>query len=150
VSFKARFRQPLHPLIAHTWFNIYTYRHDLMHMSDHHGVAGSVSANIFDTHLSNRDGPLPGSNRDDRLAVLNGDIRAYNSFHGVKNRLPPLKHENICVPGEYPNLKGTLVKAANTRSIIPYCVALQRRATTIDSSAKQAHVKGGDGLARNL
>eukprot|EP00959_Pyramimonas_sp_CCMP1952_P203272 4250708-Pyramimonas_sp.AAC.1 len=45
VQFKARFRQPHHPLVDHAWFSIYSYRVDLMHMADHHGIANSVLGN---------------------------------------------------------------------------------------------------------
>ena len=67
VAFKMRFRQPLHPLVEHEWFSKYTYRIDLMHLADHHGVAGHVIGNILEMNLCNADEPLPGDNKEARL-----------------------------------------------------------------------------------
>ena len=44
-------RRPLHPLASHPIFNRFTYRHDMLHMLDHHGVASSIIANVFWEHV---------------------------------------------------------------------------------------------------
>ena len=139
ATFKLRFRQPLHPLVDHEWFSKYTYRMDTMHMNDHHGVAGHVAGNLFDINLSDANGPCPGNNREARLEFLNGDIRAFNSATGCRSRLPSLKLSNIIGAHGYPELHGMLVKAGNTRHIIPYCVDLQERAVAINPSNDNKH-----------
>eukprot|EP00959_Pyramimonas_sp_CCMP1952_P177953 3719540-Pyramimonas_sp.AAC.1 len=110
-------------------------------MADHHGIANSVLGNVFETHLFNRDGPLPGPNKQERLGFLNDDIRGYYSIEGVGNRLPPLKQENICSGGDnFPDLKGPLVKAANTRSCVKYCLDLQERAVRLNPTPQNKHM----------
>ena len=51
-QFLARLRRPLHPLAAHPIFNLHSYRHDLLHMIDVHGVAIAIIANILRVHIS--------------------------------------------------------------------------------------------------
>eukprot|EP00974_Lingulodinium_polyedra_P125816 11195946-Lingulodinium_polyedra.AAC.1 len=74
-EFLERIRRPFHPLTAHPLFSIYTYRCDLLHMLDHHGVSSHVVANVLWTHLSgDRDcDVLPGENLAERLAFVNDD-----------------------------------------------------------------------------
>lgn len=140
-EFKNRFRLPLHPLVAHEWWSLYTYRCDVMHMCDHHGVANHVAGNIAETHLANSSGPLPGANKELRLEFLNADMKAWQSMYGVRNRLPALKQDNICKGLQhYPDLRGPVVKAANSRSSIGYFRELQKRALEIDSSALNRHM----------
>ena len=109
-------------------------------MCDHHGVANHVAGNIAETHLANSSGPLPGANKELRREFLNADMKAWQSMYGVRNRLPALKQDNICKGLEhYPDLRGPVVKAANSRSSIGYFRELQKRALEIDSSALNKH-----------
>ena len=48
----ARIRRPMHDLAAHEVFNRFTYRFDLLHMCDHHGVASHVIGNVLWAHIS--------------------------------------------------------------------------------------------------
>lgn len=140
-SFLVRLRRPLHPLVAHDLFNIHTFRHDLLHMSDHHGVISHVVANVLWAHIGgDREAAvIPGSNMEQRLAFLNEDVRAFYNANHVHNRLPPFREENI-KDGPWPELKGRNVKAANTRAFVPYVVALQERATTMADTPKNRHM----------
>ena len=52
ASFLARMRHPLHALAGHALWNKWTYKHDLLHMLDHHGVPSHVVANDLWAHLS--------------------------------------------------------------------------------------------------
>ena len=45
-------RRPLHPLVGHAFFNRQTYRFDLLHMMNHHGVSNHITANILWQRLS--------------------------------------------------------------------------------------------------
>eukprot|EP00974_Lingulodinium_polyedra_P034835 3347507-Lingulodinium_polyedra.AAC.1 len=60
---------------------MFTYRHDLLHMVDHHGIASHICANILWAHISSdREAPvIPGANMEERLAFLNADVKAYYS-----------------------------------------------------------------------
>ena len=46
TTFLERLRRPLHACVAHPWFNIFTYRQDLLHMCHHQGVSSHFCANI--------------------------------------------------------------------------------------------------------
>ena len=97
TAFKDRVRHPLHPLVRHAWFTKYTYRHCMLHMIDHHGVASHVAATILWQHMGgDREcNAIPGNNIEERLHFLNdGKHAVYSQFH-VHNRLPSLKDDNL-------------------------------------------------------
>ena len=137
----ARVRRPLHPLPAHAAFNRHTYRFDLLHMCDHHGVTSHVIGNVLWAHLANEceSNVLPGIRREDRLAFLQQDINAFYRHCNVDNRLPPLKESNIKADA-FPELRGNGVKAANTRALLPYVCDLQKRATQQNPTPKNKHM----------
>jgi len=141
-AFMARVGEPRNPMVAHVWFNKYTYRYDLLHMLDHHGVASHIVGNILHAHLSSEreTDVLPGSNMQERLGFLNSDIQAFYTAHKVANRLPPLKETNV-KDGHYPELKGNAVKAANTRALVPYVQILQQHAAELNNTTKQKCMK---------
>ena len=123
----------MHPLVAHAWFSKYTYRYDLLHMWDHHGITSTAVGCIFDHHVR-RGSVLPGPNLQARLDCLNDDIKACESATAVTHKLPTLKLSNLTRDGDFPDLHGQAVKAANTRAVVPYCVELQRRSVAIDAT----------------
>ena len=139
ATYLAHFRQPLHPLVAHGWFNRFSYRHDILHMWDHHGITSTSVGCVLDHHVREASAVLPGNNQQIRLDFLNDDIRAFNSARGVLNKLPKLKLSNLTKDG-FPDLHGQAVKAANTRSVIPYVVELQRRACVINATPLEKHM----------
>lgn len=140
-EYLASLRVPKHPLVAHPWFSRYSFRHDLLHMVDHHGVCSHVIGNVLAAHLfGEREGEvLPGRNVEDRLAFLNADIATFYTMRRVQNRLPPLKEANLKADG-FPELHGPGVKAANTRALLPYVVELQGRAVTAIGTRRQKHM----------
>ena len=100
-----------------------------------------MTGNILATHLWNAAGPLPGATIPNRLEFLNADMKARQSMYGIRNNLPALKQDNICKGLQhYPDLRGPVVKAANSRSSIGYFRELQKRALEIDSSALNRHM----------
>ena len=141
ARFRERLRRPLHPLVDHCLFSKYTYRFDLLHMLDHHGVASHVVGNILWAHLAaDRDcNVLPGDNQDERLAFLNSEVKAFYSHAKVTNRMPPLKLSNL-KSDAFPELKGNGVKAANTRALVPFVVDIQKRATNMNPSERNKHM----------
>jgi hypothetical protein len=140
AAYMAKFKQPLHPLVAHAWFNKFTYRYDLLHMWDHHGITSIAVGCIFDHHVKKANGVLPGPNQQARLDFLNSDIKASNKMQAVAHRLPTLKLSNLMREGDFPDLHGQAIKAANTRAVTPYCMELQRRAVAMDPTPLEKHM----------
>ena len=138
-QFMRHLRAPRHPAAAHPWFNMYTYRLDLLHILDHHGVSNTIFGNVLWAHIRGPSPVLPGTTQGERIGFLNEDIKAYYDLNAVANRLPPLRVSNIR-PGDFPELSGSVVKAANTRSLAPYVLDLQRRATTTDPTDANKHM----------
>ena len=117
-DYLAAIRQPLHPVAAHPIFNRLTYRHDMLHMLDHHGVASSVAANVFWEHVrpGRETSVLPGDTIGERVEFLNAEMKAWyeqppNIHHA---RLPLLKQDNIKEANAFPDLHGHGVKTENT------------------------------------
>ena len=52
VACMAAMRQPLHPLLAHGWFNRRTYRFDVLRMLGNHGIANHIVGNAMWAHLA--------------------------------------------------------------------------------------------------
>ena len=71
----------------------------------------------------------------ERLEFLNDDIQGFYTPCRVSNRLPRLKRSNL-KDGDYPELKGNGVKAANTRALLPFLCDLQTRATARTDTPK--------------
>ena len=88
-NFKDTFRRPLHGLTAHDFFNIHTYRLDLLHLLDHHGVTSLCIGNIMWPAIVTRSRTVPGETQDARLKFVNDDIRSYYSLQAVQSRMPP-------------------------------------------------------------
>ena len=137
----ARIMRPLHALVQHEVFKYQTYRFDLLHMCDHHGVTSHVIGNVLWAHISaDRESDLiPGHTVDDRLAALNREIKEFYTRCRVSNKLPNIKRTNL-KEGDYPELKGNGVKAANTRAALPYVCELQSRASERCPSRKNRHM----------
>ena len=138
-QFLRHLRTPRHPAAAHPWFNKYTYRLDLLHILDHHGVANAIFGNILWAHVQTPSQVLPGATQAERLAFLNEDIKAFYTLNAVANRLPPLRLSNLRA-GDFPDLSGAVVKAANTRSLAPYVFELQKRACDADPTDLNKHM----------
>ena len=89
-AFLARIRRPMHDLVRHEILNRYTYRFDLLHMCDHHGVTSHVIANVLWSHVSSdrEGGSIPGDAVDERLDFVQDDIAGFYRARRVANRLP--------------------------------------------------------------
>ena len=141
AQYMGSLRVPLHPLAAHPWFNHMTYRFDLLHMVDHHGIANHIIGNILWHHVSQAGSSdaLPGGTTQERLDFLNADIVAFYQERHVADRVPRLHLSNI--KDDFPELKGNGIKAANTRGLVPYVTGLQQRATTLNPDRKSRHMR---------
>ena len=116
-------------LFCHAFFNRQTYRLDLLHMLDHHGVSSHIIATILWHHVSGERecDVLPGDIVDARLDFRDADAQAFYNTHGVSERWPKIKESHIKAP-DFPELHGSGIKAGNTRAIVPYIRNLQQRA----------------------
>ena len=74
---------------------------------------------------------LPGDTVTDRLAFLNADMRSFYAANSVQEKLPQLIMDNI-KSGQFPELHGSGIKAANTRACIAYVAGLQERAIALN------------------
>ena len=137
-EFRAALRQPLHPLVAWHSFSRFTYRLDLLHLLDHHGVASHVVANVIANFVEQASETVPGESQESRLNFINDDIRGFYTDRHVQNRMPPLKIANLYMNG-FPELHGPAVKAANTRALVQYAMCLQDRSTAADPSSENRH-----------
>ena len=141
AEFLAELRRPLHPMVTNPWFGLHTYRMDLLHLIDHHGVANNIVGNTFWLHISGDRmcDVLPGNTVEGRLESLNAEITQWYSDNRIANRLPPLKISNIKAEA-FPDLSGPAIKAANTRAIVPYALALQRMAVAMQPNRTHKHM----------
>ena len=138
ATFRADLRRPLHPLAASPIFSRFTYRLDLLHLLDHHGVVSHVVGNIFAMHVLSPSPILAGATQEDRIDFLNDDLKGFYRTHGVQNRIPALKLSNI-MKDSFPQLHGKAIKAANSRALMPFALELQQRATAADHSDINRH-----------
>ena len=128
-EYMAKYRTPLHPLLTSGWWSRLTYRYDILHLFDHHGITSTAVACIWNAHIVTDciDGILPGNNQQERLDFLNAEIVAYYGLYRVSHKLPCLKLSNLISDG-WPDLHGPTVKAANTRAVVPYVKESQQSA----------------------
>ena len=98
-------------------------RLDAMHVIDHKGViciaAGSLIFKIVSSVAS------LGSKQEDRLDKINDMMKVFQSaaVSNTQHRMPPLKLSNLRKDG-WSCLQGPIVKSANTRSLLPFCMDL--------------------------
>ena len=58
----------------------------------------------------------------------------------MPHHLPKLKLSNLTREGDFPELHGQAVKAANTRAAVPYAVQLQARAVAMNATPIEKHM----------
>ena len=64
--------------------------------------------------------PDLGRNQDARLQCLNERMKHFQqNVHRTKHKMPPLRKQDLTTDGWH-QLSGRLIKAANTRSMIPW------------------------------
>ena len=67
-----------------------------------------------------------GRTQEQRMAALNSDMKEFQSRTKTEHPMPPLKLENLRTDG-WSMLGGKLVKAANTRALLPWLQDLSMR-----------------------
>ena len=103
----------LGPLIISAFFP----RYDGMHIFDHHGTSAVVAGSVIDTCVT--ECVALGPNQAARMARVNQEMKHYFDTHLVSSRMPPLRLKNLKSDG-WAELNGPLVKAANTRHMMPF------------------------------
>ena len=115
--FIARTAVPRHPLtLSHYWCRHFV-RVDAMHSKDLRGLTAICSGSLI-MHLITHSGKL-GDNRETRLAKLNERMRRFQIDNGTSHLMPMLRLQDLQT-NQWHMLSGPLVKAANTRALVPF------------------------------
>lgn len=131
-EYKHRYCLPnCHPLNLFEGITAYTVYLDLLHVLDHKGVTSLIVGNILWSVIQHRE--LAGTQAR-TLTMINEEICAFYAARGVQNRLPELNIGNLIDvhnrATSHPVLHGPGIKAANSRSIVPYILELATRLDT--------------------
>ena len=116
-SFKARCLGN-HAIRLQPYWSMWFVRLDSMHVIDHHGVCGIVCAGVLLELVRNPSGL--GATVGDRLAAINRELKLYQSQRMVSSKFPAITRDMLCRGTGWAELKGPLVKAANTRHLTPF------------------------------
>ena len=134
AAFIARLRCPHHPLNDAPFFTLWFVRIDIMHNLDCKGVLSILQGGALWLVCHDTRRKL-GNTIAARLQEINRRKDAFFKLHGVANRMPDIRAENISEgPDGFVTLSGTVVKAANTRALLPFvkelcCEVLNQRRT---------------------
>ena len=129
ITYMARVRVPLHPLMASRYCTRWFAISDLMHMMDCKGVAALACGGVLFGLLKQR---RLGANKEERLKVINQEMKQWYDDHPGTHRLPPLLLKNATCNG-WADLSGPAIKAANTRAAAPVFKYLAHRFCDSDS-----------------
>ena len=115
--------EPRHPLAAsHYWCKFFP-RLDPMHVNDHRGVI-SIAAGSLLLKLVKSCTRL-GRTQQLRLDKLNEMMKGHQSKHNTEHRMPSLRLQDLTANG-WGCLSGRIVKAANTRAMLPFLDSLAK------------------------
>ena len=107
----------MHSLAKSHYWSRYFARLDPMHVLDHKGViciaAGSILVKLVSTC------ERLGRTQQLRLDALNTRMKNFQAAHGVEHRMPSLRLQDLKSSG-WADLKGKVVKAANSRALLPW------------------------------
>lgn len=123
-----------HPVRDSIYFNKHFLRYDLMHIMDHKGVVSVAAGSIINKLV--KEEPRLGSRQDLRLAAINSLMKKFQDATRVTSRMPPLRLRDLVSSG-WSELGGSLIKAANTRCMVPFLLSLAK--SYFDTSGDQYH-----------
>ena len=130
--FRSRLKLPLHPLAASHYFNQYFARFDTMHVNDLRGTIAIAGGSLL-VHLVTRIRAL-GNTQQQRMDDINKSMREFQKGR-TEHRMPNLRLTDLRTDKGWSMLCGKLVKAANTRAMLPFL-----------SGLAQTHCTGRDGF----
>lgn len=120
----ARTKDPRHPITKSVYWNKYFPRLDKMHVVDLKGVHAICCGSILlDLVTSPTRTAVLGATQDQRLLEINRRMKDFQSTSGCEHYMPELRIDNLRKDG-WACLNGKLVKAANTRQLIPFMLHL--------------------------
>ena len=115
----ARLRKPHHPLADAVFFTFWFFRIDIMHLWDCKGVWARTIGSVF-WLLVHHEHRL-GSTQEHRLEELNKAMKEFHETCAVSSRMPALRLTNLTNSQDgFADLQGQIVKAANTRALLPF------------------------------
>ena len=147
-QFFNRFTHPLHPIPRSEFATRSFFRPDLMHTNDNNGVINIVAASVINLVLESRNPAVPaalGSTIATRLQALNDKMASFQRDTNCPSRMPPITLQSLTLGDRgtsFSCLHGTLVKAANTRHLLPWihdvAQAYLSGTNPLEKSAKKA------------
>ena len=136
ILYKARAREPNHPLVASSFFcHRFFFPIDMMHLLECKGVAPVTFGSVLAWLLSDA---RVGANREQRLAAINAHREEFYNARPGSHRLPNIM-EGSCKRDGWANLAGPAFKAAKVRGSAPffrfiahrYCTTMHVRDATL-------------------
>lgn len=132
IDYRDKYTAPgCHPVNHFVGVSGYTVFLDLLHICDYRGITSLVIANTLWGIVQDRE---IAHTQEQSLAILNAEVAEFYSVNNVQNRLPEITVSMLIDDKSrttaQPQLKGPTVKAANTRSLLPYVAELARRKDT--------------------
>ena len=113
---------PTHPLAASHYWNKYFPRYDPMHVNDHRGVISHTAGSILSKLVSSC--RRLGRTQQQRLNQINALMKEHQKNHNTAHRMPTLRLQDLKATGGWGCLTGRVVKAANTRAMLPFLLEL--------------------------
>ena len=92
-----------------------------MHVMDHRGVISIAAGSLLYKLITSCDGL--GRNQAARMSRINALMKQHQKDHGTTHRMPALRKEDLRKDG-WSCLTGKVVKAANTRCMLPFLLEL--------------------------
>ena len=119
--YKARTREPHHPLVASAFFcHRFFFPIDQMHLLECKGVAPVVFGSALQMLTADM---RVGPNKEERLVAINARREQFYDDRPGSYRLPKIMMSNITRDG-WGNLSGPAYKAAKIRGAAPFCSEL--------------------------
>lgn len=110
-------KQPPHPLtLSHYWCKWFP-RYDKMHIWDLKGLTAIAGGSLLYKLVTSMDSL--GRNQAERMDAINQRMQTFQRTTGCAHKMPPLRVTDLRHEG-WASLSGKLVKAANTRALIPF------------------------------
>ena len=94
-----------------------------MHVIDLRGVIAIAAGSIVKELMNTR--AVLGASQPVRLAAINRAMRKYHEDHNTLHRMPDFRKDDLTLANGWWCLHGKLVKAANSRALVPFLNHLQ-------------------------